>query len=166
MKCRNYFSLALFARRSGPVHSSSVRNSHFACSPEAENARAIGLFIFRAKGILNPPVLLYYRSRRAYAPNRRPLIERRQPRGLEKDTAMSSTSPVDPNQRFVTTLESNALSLFVVSIVGGALSLIVVGLRTFVRLRAKNFGLDDGLMLGGLVSKHTSWASEPQLGMR
>lgn len=63
---------------------------------------------------------------------------------------MSST--VDPNQRYVETLEDTGLSLFVVSVVGGALSLVVVGLRVATRLRAKNFGLDDTLMLTGLVS--------------
>ena len=61
-------------------------------------------------------------------------------------------SAMDPNQRVVTSLEGTGLGLFVVSIVGGAISLVVVGLRTFVRLHARNFGLDDGLMLGGLVS--------------
>lgn len=60
-------------------------------------------------------------------------------------------SAVDPSQRFVDPLESTGLSLFVVSIVGGAVSLIVVGLRTIIRLHARNFGLDDGLMLAGLV---------------
>lgn len=61
-------------------------------------------------------------------------------------------SAVDPNQRYVDQLESTGLSLFIVSVVGGVLSLLVVGLRTFSRVRARNFGLDDGLMLGGLVS--------------
>ncbi|WYZ34043.1 hypothetical protein EsH8_I_000319 [Colletotrichum jinshuiense] len=60
-------------------------------------------------------------------------------------------STVDPNQRFVQPLQGTGLSLFVVSIVGGIMSLIVVGLRTFHRLRARNFSLDDGLMLGGLI---------------
>lgn len=62
-------------------------------------------------------------------------------------------STVDPNQRFVNPLEGTGLSLFVVSIVGGVVSLVVVGLRTFVRLQARNFGLDDGVMLGGLVRR-------------
>lgn len=106
---------------------------------------------------ISPPTrfildLLYWRIR----PGSTTLIDGRSPRPWR--SSMSSPSPVDPDQRFVTTLESNALSLFVVSIVGGALSLVIVGLRTFVRLRAKNFGLDDGLMLGGLVS-NTSGAS-------
>ncbi|KAI3551291.1 hypothetical protein CSPX01_01208 [Colletotrichum filicis] len=57
----------------------------------------------------------------------------------------------DPNRRFVYQLEGVGLSLFVVSIVGGIVSLIVVCLRTFIRLRAKTFSWDDGLMLGGLV---------------
>ncbi|KAJ3939227.1 uncharacterized protein N0V96_010673 [Colletotrichum fioriniae] len=57
----------------------------------------------------------------------------------------------DPNRRFVYQLEGVGLSLFVVSIVGGVISLIVVCLRTFIRLRAKTFSWDDGLMLGGLV---------------
>lgn len=63
---------------------------------------------------------------------------------------MSST--VDPNQRYVNRLEGTGLSLFVVSIVGVALSAVVVGLRTFTRIRARNFGLDDILMLVGMVS--------------
>lgn len=61
-------------------------------------------------------------------------------------------STVDPNQRLVPSLEGTGLSLFVVSVVGGIVSLIVVGLRTFVRVQANCFSLDDGLMLGGLVS--------------
>ncbi|CAI4218933.1 unnamed protein product [Parascedosporium putredinis] len=60
-------------------------------------------------------------------------------------------STVDPDQRWVTRLESTGLSLFVVSIVGGVVSLIVVGLRTIIRVHARNFNLDDGLMLAGLV---------------
>ena len=64
-------------------------------------------------------------------------------------------STVDPNQRFVDRLEGPGLSLFVTSLVGGIVSLIVVGLRTFIRLRQKNFNLDDGLMLGGLVRNMT-----------
>lgn len=62
-------------------------------------------------------------------------------------------SPVDPNKRVVDPMEGTALSLFVVSIVGGVVSLIVVGLRTFIRLRSRSFGWDDGLMVAGLVSK-------------
>jgi len=61
-------------------------------------------------------------------------------------------STVDPNQRVVDPLEGTALSLFVVSIVGGVVSLTVVGLRTVIRLHEGNFRVDDGLMLGGLVS--------------
>ncbi|UQC90625.1 uncharacterized protein CLUP02_16155 [Colletotrichum lupini] len=57
----------------------------------------------------------------------------------------------DPNRRLVYQLEGVGLSLFVVSIVGGVVSLIVVCLRTLIRLRAKTFSWDDGLMLGGLV---------------
>ncbi|OHW98901.1 hypothetical protein CSPAE12_02410 [Colletotrichum incanum] len=60
-------------------------------------------------------------------------------------------STVDPNQRFVDSLEGTGLSLFVVSIVGGIVSLLVVGLRSFHRIKARNFSLDDSLMLGGLV---------------
>ncbi|CCF34390.1 hypothetical protein CH063_01132 [Colletotrichum higginsianum] len=60
-------------------------------------------------------------------------------------------STVDPNQRFVSPLQGTGLSLFVVSIVGGVSSLIVVGLRTYHRLQRRNFSLDDGLMLGGLI---------------
>ncbi|KAK6226115.1 hypothetical protein QIS74_02162 [Colletotrichum tabaci] len=60
-------------------------------------------------------------------------------------------SNVDPNQRFVSPLQGTGLSLFVVSIVGGVSSLIVVGLRTYHRLQRRNFSLDDGLMLGGLI---------------
>ncbi|KAK7438510.1 hypothetical protein Landi51_11594 [Colletotrichum acutatum] len=57
----------------------------------------------------------------------------------------------DPNRRFVYQLEGVGLSLFVVSIIGGVVSLMVVCLRTFIRLRAKTFSWDDGLMLGGLI---------------
>ncbi|KAH6686451.1 hypothetical protein F5X68DRAFT_240762 [Plectosphaerella plurivora] len=60
-------------------------------------------------------------------------------------------STVDPNQRYVESLQGTGLSLFVVSIVGGIVSVIVVGLRTFVRIQGRSFSLDDGLMLGGLV---------------
>lgn len=63
-------------------------------------------------------------------------------------------STVDPNQRYVDPLEGTGLSLFVVSVVGGVVSLVVVGLRTLVRLKARNFGLDDGVMLGGLVRRY------------
>lgn len=66
--------------------------------------------------------------------------------------AKTNMSTVDPNQRFVSPLQGTGLSLFVVSIVGGVSSLIVVGLRTYHRLQRRNFSLDDGLMLGGLVS--------------
>ena len=61
-------------------------------------------------------------------------------------------STVDPNQRFGDPLEGTGLSLFVVSIVCGALSLIVVSLRSIIRLRLHNFSLDDGLIVAGLVS--------------
>ncbi|KAH7363287.1 hypothetical protein B0T11DRAFT_329275 [Plectosphaerella cucumerina] len=60
-------------------------------------------------------------------------------------------STVDPNQRYVESLQGTGLSLFVVSIVGAVVSTIVVGLRTFVRIQGRSFSLDDGLMLGGLV---------------
>ena len=74
-------------------------------------------------------------------------------RGSPRLPSISNTaSAMDPNQRVVTSLEGTGLGFFVVSIVGGAISLVVVGLRTFVRLHARNFGVDDGLMLGGLVS--------------
>lgn len=66
---------------------------------------------------------------------------------------MSAT--VDPNQRFVQ-LEGTSLSLFVTSIAGGILSLLAVGGRTLVRLKARTFGWDDGLMLAGLVSSTRS----------
>ncbi|KDN64345.1 hypothetical protein CSUB01_05137 [Colletotrichum sublineola] len=59
-------------------------------------------------------------------------------------------STVDPNQQFLETLEGTGLSLFVVSIVGGILSTIVVSLRTHQRLKSRNFSLDDGLMVFGL----------------
>ncbi|KAK1996009.1 hypothetical protein LX36DRAFT_638740 [Colletotrichum falcatum] len=60
-------------------------------------------------------------------------------------------STVDPTQQYLDTLEGTGLSLYVVSIVGGVLSLIVVSLRTHQRLVSRNFALDDGLMLFGLV---------------
>ena len=50
-------------------------------------------------------------------------------------------------------LEGPALNLFVVSATGGAVSLVLVALRTLVRLRRAAFGLDDGLMVAGLVSR-------------
>lgn len=59
---------------------------------------------------------------------------------------------LDPTQRFVDHLEGTGLSLFVVSIVGGIVSLVVVGARTYFRLKERNFSFDDGLMLSGLVS--------------
>ncbi|KAF0324817.1 glucose dehydrogenase, partial [Colletotrichum asianum] len=58
---------------------------------------------------------------------------------------------LDPTQRFVDHLEGTGLSLFVVSIVGGIVSLVVVGARTYFRLKERNFSFDDGLMLSGLV---------------
>lgn len=80
------------------------------------------------------------------------IVQLTQQKGAGHAIRTSKMSTVDPNQRFVQPLQGTGLSLFVVSIVGGIMSLIVVGLRTFHRLRARNFSLDDGLMLGGLVS--------------
>ncbi|KAF6812305.1 hypothetical protein CPLU01_14917 [Colletotrichum plurivorum] len=60
-------------------------------------------------------------------------------------------SDVDLNQRYVYPLKDTGLSLFVVSLVGGLVSLVVVSLRTFIRIQARSFSLDDGLILGGLI---------------
>ncbi|KAK2029944.1 hypothetical protein LX32DRAFT_638591 [Colletotrichum zoysiae] len=60
-------------------------------------------------------------------------------------------STVDPNQQYLETLDGTGLSLFVVSIVGAILSLIVVALRTHQRLLSRSFKLDDGLMIFGLA---------------
>lgn len=73
--------------------------------------------------------------------------------GFTSTTISEIMSTVDLNQEWVDSLEGPGLSLFVVSIVGGVVSLIVVGLRCFIRSRKGIFALDDGLMLGGLVSE-------------
>jgi len=57
---------------------------------------------------------------------------------------------VDPSRKFIPALHGTSSAIFTVSVITGALSLLVVALRTFVRLREKNFGWDDGFMLGGL----------------
>lgn len=58
---------------------------------------------------------------------------------------------IDPSQAYLPELRGTSLSIFAVSVVGGVLSAITVLLRTWVRVSQSTFGLDDGLMLGGLV---------------
>ncbi|KAK8043383.1 hypothetical protein PG993_005813 [Apiospora rasikravindrae] len=60
-------------------------------------------------------------------------------------------STVDPNRLWVEHLDRTGLATIVTSIICGFISIIVVGLRSFVRTRDKTFGLDDGFMLGGLI---------------
>ncbi|ORY55632.1 uncharacterized protein BCR38DRAFT_403057 [Pseudomassariella vexata] len=60
-------------------------------------------------------------------------------------------SEVDPNALFLPNLEGTALAIYVVSIVTGVVAFVVVSLRTYVRFHEQAFGLDDGLMLGGMV---------------
>ncbi|KAH7033715.1 uncharacterized protein B0I36DRAFT_362353 [Microdochium trichocladiopsis] len=58
---------------------------------------------------------------------------------------------LDPNQAYVPVLKDTGLAIFAVSVAGGILSAITVLLRTWVRVSSAAFGLDDGLMLGGLA---------------
>ncbi|KAJ4344379.1 uncharacterized protein N0V89_012119 [Didymosphaeria variabile] len=58
---------------------------------------------------------------------------------------------IDPNQPYLRELKGGSLAIFTVSVVGCILSTIVVALRTWARVSSKAFGLDDGLMLGGLA---------------
>lgn len=62
-------------------------------------------------------------------------------------------SGIDPFQTHVPVLKDRGLTIVAVSIAGGALSAVTVLLRTWVRVSSRAFGLDDGLMLGGLVSQ-------------
>lgn len=48
-------------------------------------------------------------------------------------------------------LSGLSLAIFVVSLVCLALSLLSVGLRTYIRVSDSVFGLDDGLILAGVV---------------
>jgi hypothetical protein len=48
-------------------------------------------------------------------------------------------------------LEDLSMGIFVVSLVFLVLSVVTVGLRTYLRLHEGVFGWDDGLMLSGLV---------------
>jgi len=60
-------------------------------------------------------------------------------------TVNASAIHVDP-------LEGTGMTIFAASIVCGAVSFLVVALRTYVRLSEGAFGWDDGLMLSGLVT--------------
>ncbi|KAK8061690.1 hypothetical protein PG994_008056 [Apiospora phragmitis] len=62
---------------------------------------------------------------------------------------MSST--VDPNRLWVEHLDGTGLATVVTSVICGFVSIVVVGLRCFMRSGDKTFGLDDGFMLGGLI---------------
>lgn len=59
---------------------------------------------------------------------------------------------VDIDRPYLRELKDGSLAIFSVSLVGCILSVLVVALRTWARVSTKAFGLDDGLMLGGLVS--------------
>lgn len=61
-----------------------------------------------------------------------------------------STGP--PDQRYLDRLEGGSLAIFAVSVVGCILSTLIVALRSWARIATDAFGLDDGLMVGGLVS--------------
>ncbi|KAK8008177.1 hypothetical protein PG991_010728 [Apiospora marii] len=62
---------------------------------------------------------------------------------------MSAT--VDPNRLWVEHLDGTGLATVVTSVICGVISIVVVSLRCFVRTRDQTFGLDDGLMFGGLL---------------
>lgn len=57
---------------------------------------------------------------------------------------------VDVNAEWVV-LDGTGLAIVATSIVLGIISLIIVALRAFVRLRENVFGWDDGLMAAGMV---------------
>lgn len=57
---------------------------------------------------------------------------------------------VEDDARTVT-LSGLSLAIFVVSLVCLGLSLLSVGLRTYIRIFDNVFGLDDGLILAGAV---------------
>ena len=59
---------------------------------------------------------------------------------------------IDLTQPYLHQLDGKSLSIFVVSVIGCIVSTIVVVLRTWARVSTNAFGLDDGLMVGGLVS--------------
>lgn len=69
-----------------------------------------------------------------------------------------STIMVEDDVRTVS-LGGLSLAIFVVSIVCLALSLISVGLRTHIRIFDNVFGLDDGLILAGVVSLASNYFS-------
>lgn len=60
-------------------------------------------------------------------------------------------STVDASLRYLSPLEGTGLAITVVSIVCGAISLMVVALRAYVRLGERTLGWDDGLMMSGVV---------------
>jgi hypothetical protein len=61
-------------------------------------------------------------------------------------------SIVDPKAVWVTPLVGTGLAILITAATCGAISFLVVSLRTMIRLREQVFGLDDGLMLGGMVT--------------
>ena len=61
-------------------------------------------------------------------------------------------SAKDPNQPYLHQLEGTSLAIFAVPLVCCIVSTTVVALRTWARVSSKAFGLDDGLMVAGLVS--------------
>ncbi|CRK24752.1 hypothetical protein BN1723_013378 [Verticillium longisporum] len=63
---------------------------------------------------------------------------------------MDAANPVDPNLRSLTPVHL-PLAIIVVSSIFLFLSIIAVGLRTYVRITDRVFGLDDGLMAAGAV---------------
>lgn len=69
------------------------------------------------------------------------------------------SSAVDPNRLWVEHLDGTGRATIVTSVICGFLSVVVVGLRCFVRSRDKTFGWDDGFMLGGVVSLPNSVSS-------
>ncbi|KAK7962882.1 uncharacterized protein PG986_003707 [Apiospora aurea] len=60
-------------------------------------------------------------------------------------------STVDPDRLWVEHLGGTGLATVVTSVICGFISIVVVSLRSYVRARDKTFGLDDGLMFGGLI---------------
>lgn len=63
---------------------------------------------------------------------------------MAKDLTTTKYEPIQP--------EGLALALLVVTIVFTILSSIMAGLRFYVRISLRSFGVDDWLMLAGWVS--------------
>jgi hypothetical protein len=68
-----------------------------------------------------------------------------------RDRKQHTMSTVDPSAQNVETLQGLGLTIVVTSIACCIISMIIVGLRSFVRLHEKVFGWDDALMVAGLV---------------